>query len=132
MQLSELTCSRLKPAAGQTLRLADSDGVEQLGFSSSSALFLRQAIVPSLDCSGSIVCGGSALIGGPLYVGSTNVMTAIAAASGTTISASSQLSLTSITASGDIQARDLVATRELHCDGPTVLNSTLAVGGTLR
>jgi len=69
LQLSELTCSLLRPAAGQTLRLADADGIEQLGLSSSSALFLRQAIVPSLDCSGSIVCGGSALIGGPLYVG---------------------------------------------------------------
>ena len=39
LQLSELTCSRLK-AASQTLSLADSGGVERLGISASSAVFL--------------------------------------------------------------------------------------------
>ena len=57
-------------------------------------------------------------------------MTAIAnAGGGTTISATTQLSLAGVTASGDIQGRDIVATRELHADGAMVLNGTLAVGG---
>ncbi len=58
-------------------------------------------------------------------------MTAIAnAGGGTTITASTQLSLAGVTASGDIQARDLVATRELHVDGAAICNSTLTVAGT--
>ena len=39
LQLSELTCPQLKPSTGQTLRLADSGGVERLGITSSSAVF---------------------------------------------------------------------------------------------
>ena len=128
LQLSELTCSLLRPAAGQQLRLANAAGVEQLGLSDASALFLRQVIAPSLDCSGSILCGGSAVISGPLYVNGQDVILSLANA---TIGAASQLSLTSVTASGDIQARDLIATRELQCDGAAVLNSSLSVGGAL-
>ena len=36
-----------------------------------------------------------------------------------------------LTTSGDIQSRDLIATRELHADGFAFLNSTLTVGGVL-
>ena len=56
-------------------------------------------------------------------------MTAIANAGGSTIDASSQLTVASVTAGGDIQARDLLATRELHVDGAAILNGTLTVGG---
>ena len=30
---------------------------------------------------------------------------------------------------GEIKGRAVIATRELHADGPTFLNSTVAVGG---
>ena len=58
-------------------------------------------------------------------------MTAIAnAGGGTTINANTQLSVASVTCTGDISARDVSATRELHVDGATVLNGTLTVSGT--
>ena len=56
-------------------------------------------------------------------------MLAIANAGSSSINANTQLSVASVTASGDIQARDLVATRELHVDGATVLNGSLTAGG---
>ena len=34
-----------------------------------------------------------------------------------------------LTTSGDIQSRDLIATRELNVDGTAILNSTLTVYG---
>ena len=55
-------------------------------------------------------------------------MQAIAAA-GTTIDATTQLSVASVTATGDLQGRDVVATQELHADGAAIFNSTLAVAG---
>ena len=36
-----------------------------------------------------------------------------------------------LTTSGDIQSRDLIATRELQADGAAILHSTLTVGGVL-
>ena len=56
-------------------------------------------------------------------------MTTIAANAGASISSTSQLSIASLTASADIQGRDVIATRELHADGAAILNSTLAVTG---
>ena len=49
---------------------------------------------------------------------------------GTTIDANTQLAVASVTCTGDITARDLTATRELHVDGATLLNGTLTVAGT--
>ena len=48
---------------------------------------------------------------------------------GASISSTSQLSVASVTCTGDIQGRDVVATRELHADGAAVLNSSLTVAG---
>ena len=128
LQLESLQCSRLKAAAGQSLQLSDSAGVVQLGLAIDAATFLRTVSAPSLDVSGSILCSGSALFGGPLYIGSTNVAAAIANIP--IIGTSSQLSVASVTCTGDISARDVTATRELHVDGAAVLNSTLTVAGT--
>ena len=128
LQLSELTCSRVKPAS-QTLSLADSGGVERLGISASSAVFSCALSAPSLDVSGSAVIGSSLLLAGPLYLNGVNIMTTIAANAGASISSSSQLSIASLTASADIQGRDVRPTRELHADGAAVLNSTLSVAG---
>ena len=99
-----------------------------LGIAPNSATFLRAVSAPSLESTGSLLCSSSAVIGGPLYVGGTDVMTAIANA-GSAIGASSQLAVASVTCTGDVTARDLVATGELHADGATVLNGTLTVGG---
>ena len=49
---------------------------------------------------------------------------------GTTIDASTQLAVAGVTASGDISARDVTVTQELHVDGAAVLNGTLTVAGT--
>ena len=58
-------------------------------------------------------------------------MHAIAAGGGgSTINANSQLSVASLTCTGDISARDVSALGELHADGATVLNGTLTVAGT--
>ena len=58
-------------------------------------------------------------------------MTAIAnAGGGSTIDANTQLAVASVTCTEDISGRDLIATRELHVDGATVLNSSLTVDGT--
>ena len=46
------------------------------------------------------------------------------------IGTSSQLAVASVTCTGDVTARDLAATGELHADGATVLNGTLTVAGT--
>ena len=56
-------------------------------------------------------------------------MTTIAANAGASIRSTTQLSIASVTCTGDIQGRDVVATRELHADGAAVLNSTLTVAG---
>ena len=60
-------------------------------------------------------------------MGGTDIVAAIA---GNAVGAAGNLSLTSVTASGDISAHDATATRELHVDGNTVLNGSLTVGGT--
>ena len=122
-----MQCSLFRANAGQNLRLSSAEGVVLLELAVLTATFLRALSVPSLDCSGSIQCSGSALVGGPLYVGGTDIVAAIA---GNAVGAASNLSLTSVTASGDISARDLVARRELHVDGAAVLNSSLTVAGT--
>ena len=129
LQLDSLTCSRLKPATNQDLQLSDSAGVVQLGLSSNAATFLREVSAPSLNVTGSLLVGGSALITGPLYVNGTNIMSTIAANAGASISSTSQLSVASLTCTGDIQGRDVVATRELHVDGACVLNGSLTCGG---
>ena len=77
VQLSELTCSRVKPASS-TLSLANSDGVERLGISASSAVFSCAVSAPSLDVSGSVIVGSSMILAGPLYLNGTNIMTTIA------------------------------------------------------
>ena len=56
-------------------------------------------------------------------------MTTIAANAGASISSTSQLSIASVTCSADIQGRDVIATRELHCNGAAVFNSTVTVAG---
>ena len=56
-------------------------------------------------------------------------MTTIAANAGSTISSTTQLSVASVTCTGDIQGRDISATRELHVDGAAFCNSTLTVAG---
>ena len=56
-------------------------------------------------------------------------MTAIAAAGSSSIKASTQLSVASVTTSADIQGRDVIATREFHVDGAAVLNGSLTCGG---
>ena len=57
-------------------------------------------------------------------------MAAIASAGSSAINANTQLAVASVTCTGDITARDLTATRELHVDGATVLNGTLTVAGS--
>ena len=104
------------------------DEIEQIDTTAPTS---ASSSAPSIDVSGSALVGGSALVAGPLYIGGQDVMAAIASAGGgTTINATTQLSLAGVTASGDIQARDLVATRDLHVDGAAVLNGTLTVGGS--
>ena len=95
-----------------------------------AATFLRTVSAPSIDVSGSALVGGSALVAGPLYVGGMDVMAAIANAGGSTINASTQLAVASVTCTGDISARDVTATHELHVDGAAVLNGSLTVAGT--
>ena len=56
-------------------------------------------------------------------------MSTIAANAGASISSTTQLSVASVTCTGDIQGRDVVATRELHADRAAVLNSSLTVAG---
>ena len=56
-------------------------------------------------------------------------MTTIAANAGASISSTTPLSVASVTCTGDILGRDVVATRELQADGAAVLNSTLTVAG---
>ena len=73
--------------------------------------------------------GSSLVLAGPLYLNGVNIMTTIAANAGSSLGASTQLSVASLSCSGDVQARDVVATRELHADGAAVLNSTLTVAG---
>ena len=63
---------------------------------------------------------------GPLYLGGEDITTLIFQSS--SFSSSSQLSIAGITCTADIQGRDLVATRDLHCDGNTMLNGTLTAG----
>ena len=57
-------------------------------------------------------------------------MQAIAAAGGTTIDATTQLSVASVTATGDLQGHDVVATNELHVDGSAVLNGDVTIAGS--
>ena len=63
-----------------------------------------------------------------LYLNGMNITTLIANA-GASISSTSQLSVTSVTCSADVQARDVIAKRELHADGAVFLNSTVTVAG---
>ena len=94
LQLSELACSRLKPAS-QTLSLADSGGVERLGISASSAVFSCAVSAPSLDVGGSVVLGSSLLLAGPLYLNGQDITALIAANAVSSLGASTQLSVAS-------------------------------------
>jgi len=98
LQLSELTCSLLRPASGQTLRLADSGGTERLGLTSNSAVFSAPVSAPSLDCSGSVTCGSS-LLTPIIYLSGVDLSTTLAGKM-PTINSSTALSANSLTTSG--------------------------------
>ena len=127
LQLASLQCSLIKASAGQNLNLSDSGGTVLLGLASNAATFLRTVSMPSLDCSGSIMCSSCAVIHGPLYVGGVDVMAAIASAG--SISANTQLAVASVTASGDIGARDVIASRNLTVAGASTVKGCRVSGG---
>ena len=96
LQLSELTCSLLRPASGQTLRLADSGGTERLGLAS-TAVFSCPVSAPSIDVSGSAIIGSSMVLAGPLYLAGVDISTTISGKQAT-ITTSTALSASTLTA----------------------------------
>ncbi len=98
LQLSELTCSLLRPASGQTLRLADSGGTERLGLTSNSAVFSAPVSAPSLDCSGSVTCGSS-LLTPIMYLAGVDLST-ILTGKQDVLTTSSNLSVAAVTIAG--------------------------------